>query len=199
MEITSFVCAAIIDVEMGIRKHTTWAFLIALSLVSVPLSASGTSHPLYTFVLPEGYVGWIQIIFGDPQSTQLRWKQNSYLIDVPDSGVPRTSDIRVTDASAIDTFFYRVSVSNGRTKLVPMPDDYVLPGFSHGGFGYMDTNGKGLGYSWFIFIGPPEVRAKVPMADWDKVVEEYQQTHNGNPRVELDGPLPVPGRMALPF
>jgi hypothetical protein len=41
----------------------------------------------------------------------------------------------------------------------------------------MDTGGKGHGYSWFVFIGPPQLRAKVPLADWNKVVEEYSKTH----------------------
>ncbi len=72
-----------------------------------------------------------------------------------------------------------------------------MPGFSHGGFGMMDTDGKGRGYSWFIFIGPPELRAKVPLADWDKVVEDYAKTHGGTKRVEFSGPYPVPGRMSV--
>jgi len=76
----------------------------------------------------------------------------------------------------------------------PVPTDYFLPGIDHGGFGVMDTGGKGLGYSWFIFIGPPELRAKVPLADWNKGVEDYQKTHGGKARVEFSGPYPVPGR-----
>jgi hypothetical protein len=173
------------------------AILIALSLLSLPVAAGGNSHPHYAFSLPNGYVGWIQVIFNDPRANQLLWERTSYLIDVPDSGIARTSDLRVDDSAAVDTFFYRVQLSNGQTDLVPVPNGYVLPGFAHGGFGYMNTGGKGPGYSWFLFIGPPEMRAKVPMADWHKVVKEYRRTHSGNSRVELDCPLPVPGRMAL--
>lgn len=173
----------------------TSTILIALCLFSLPVSARPDSGH-YTFILPDGYVGWIQIIFNDPRAIHLLWEHSSYRIDVPDSGIARTSDMRVEDIRAVDKFFYSVQLSNGGTKLIPIPSDDVLPGFSHGGFGYADTDGKGPGYSWFIFIGPPEVRAKVPMADWDKVVEEYQRTHNGKSRVEMNGPLPVPGRMA---
>jgi hypothetical protein len=60
-----------------------------------------------------------------------------------------------------------------------------MPSDSHGGFGVMDTGGKGLGYSWFIFIGPPSLRAKVPLADCDKVVEEYSKTHGERTRIEI--------------
>jgi hypothetical protein len=171
--------------------------LIALLLFSPPVSARGRAHPHYTFVLPDGYVGWIQVIFNDPYANPLRAEHNAVVIDLPDSGIARTSNLRVHASSEgeFDQFFYRAPAVDGRTNLIPIPNEYVLRGDSHGGFGYADTGDKGPGYSWFIFIGPPQVRANVPMADWDKVVEEYRRTHNGNSRVELLGQLPVPGRM----
>jgi len=58
-----------------------------------------------------------------------------------------------------------------------------------------DTDGKGLGSSWYLFIGPPELRAKVPEAGWNKVVEEYAKTHGRKTRIESSGPYPTPGRM----
>ena len=63
-------------------------------------------------------------------------------------------------------------------------------------FGVMDTGGKGRGYSWFIFIGPLDLRARVPLADWDKVVEEHQRTQQGNVRIEAPDPYPTAGRMS---
>lgn len=169
--------------------------LIALSLSS-PVSARTGAHTHYTFVLSEGYVGWIQIIFNDPDANELHWEQNAVFIDVPESGVARTSSLRVHGSGdgEFDQFFYRTQTVD--SKLIPIPHEYVLRGDSHGGFGYAETGCKGSGYSWFIFIGPTQVRANVPMADWDKVVEEYRQTHNGNSRVELSAPLPVPGRIS---
>jgi hypothetical protein len=74
-------------------------------------------------------------------------------------------------------------------------EEYVLPGPTHGGFTMMDTDGKGRGSSWYLFIGPPGLRAKVPDADWDKVVAEYAKTHGGKTRIESSGPYPTPGRM----
>ncbi len=152
-------------------------------------------HPHYTFILPDQYVGWIQIVFNDPQASPLPHRQDGgYEIDVPESGVPRTSHLRVHDFKRKDEFYYRSTLPNGNVDLHPVPSEYVMPDDSHGGFGVMDTGGRGSGYSWFIFIGPPDVRAKVPLADWDKVVKAHEV--NGHPtRFELPDPYPTPGRM----
>jgi uncharacterized protein DUF6843 len=164
--------------------------------VSIMQQLAWAKSPHYTFILPDRYVGWVQIIFNDPQAFPfpLR-KDRGYEIAVPESGITRTSHIRVHDARSKDEFYYRSFPSNGKSELFPVPSGYVMPGESHGGFGVMDTGGKGTGYSWFIFIGPPELRAKVPLADWDRVVEEYSKTHGGSKRVESSDPYPTPGRM----
>ena len=112
--------------------------------------------------------------------------------------MPRTSDLRYHDDRTPDEFYYRSILSNGASELHPVPPEYVLPEEGHGGFGVMDTGGKGLGYSWFLFIGPPEIRAREPLGDWRKVVEEYAKTHRGRKRVEWSGPYPTPGRLKQP-
>ena len=171
------------------------ATLLAI-VVAPPQQASGkSSHGRYTFYLPDKYVGWIQVIFNDPTASHLPWRNGGYVIEVPESGIPRTSDIRVDDDRAKDEFYYRLLSPNVPGGVRPVPAEYVLPGFSHGGFGMMDTDGKGPGDPWFIFIGPPELRSTVPFADWDKVVEDYQKTHGGKARIEWSGPYPTPGRM----
>jgi hypothetical protein len=166
-----------------------------LLFVAVAIPQALAKSPHYTFILPDKYVGWIQIVFNDPQASQLPLKDGGYEIEVRESGMPRTSDIRVHDAGRKDEFYYRSPAANGNLQLRPVPSEYVMPGDSHGGFGVMDTGGKGPGYSWFIFIGPPEVRAEVPLADWDKVVASWRKLH-GNPRVAAPDPYPTPGRMA---
>jgi hypothetical protein len=86
---------------------------------------------------------------------------------------------------------------DGNVKLNTVPSDFVLPGFTHGGFGVMDTGGKGQGYSWFIIIGPRDLRATAPLADWDKVVAEHRKAHQGNARVQAPDRYPTPGRMSI--
>ena len=141
------------------------AFMLGLSVVLLPVY--GRAKPHYTFILPDGYVGWVQVVFNDPQATHLPIQKNGgRVIEVPESGILRTSDLRVHDDEAKDEFFYR---SLGKIELRSVPTDYVIQREGHGGFGVMDTGGKGQGYSWFIFIGPPDTRARTPWADITKV------------------------------
>jgi hypothetical protein len=152
--------------------------------------------PHYTFILPDQYVGWVQVVFNDPGASPLPVrKDGGREINVPESGISRTSGLRIHDVRGKDEFYYLSVLPNGKAERRPVPSGHALPGIDHGGFGVADTAGKGPGYSWFIFIGPPEVRAKVSNADWDKVVAEFAKTHGGKTRIESSGPYPTPGRM----
>ncbi len=132
-----------------------------------PINARPKPH--YTFILPDRYVGWVQAVFGDTEASPLLLrKDGGYEIDVPETGIPRTSDILVMDFKRKDEFYYRAHLPNGKTELRLVPPEYVLPGVLHSGFSVGDTDGKGRGYSWFLFIGPPEVRARIPLADITK-------------------------------
>jgi hypothetical protein len=145
------------------------AVRLAILLVAI-YPIYGRAKPHYTFILPDGYVGWVLVIFNDPQSSPLPIRRDGgRVIEVPESGIPRTSDVRVEDDRGHDEFYYRSVLPNGASELHPMPSEYVLPGEGHSGWGVADTGGKGLGYSWFIFFGPPEIRAAIPWADITKV------------------------------
>ena len=146
---------------------------LAISLLTALIAlvpALGRPKPHYTFILPDGYVGWVQVIFNDPQASPLPIRRDGgRAIEVPESGVSRTSDIRVHDDKAYDEFYYRSILSNGASELHPMPPEFALSGEGHGGWGVMDTGGKGRGYSWFLFFGPPDLRAQTAGADITKV------------------------------
>jgi len=142
--------------------------LAILLVMIVPIHGRGKPH--YTFILPGGYVGWVQVVFNDPQALPLPIrKDGGRVIEVPESGILRTSDIRVHDDKGHDEFYYRSTLLNGASELHPMPPEFALPGEGHGGWGVMDTGGKGRGYSWFVFFGPPKIRAGIPWADITKV------------------------------
>ena len=176
------------------RRIRLASLILWLLFVAATLAAAKPPH--YTFILPNGYVGWVQIIFFDPNAPALSLRRDKgYEIEIPESGISRTSHMRVHDFKRKDEFYYRPLRSAGKAKLFPLPSEYVLPGDSHGGFGVMDTGGKGPGYSWFIFIGPPELRAKVALADYDKVVKGYQTTHGGKSYFVSSDTYPQPGRM----
>lgn len=142
-------------------------------------------------------MGWVQVIFNDPQASSLPLKNGSYEIEVPDSGIPRTSDMRVHDFNPKrkDEFLYRTFLPNGDVRLEPVPAEYVMAGDSHGGFGVMDTGGRGAGYSWFIFVGPPELRGRTPLADGDKAIASHTTPDGHFTRISAPAVYPSPGRI----
>ena len=177
----------------------TWVLLVSefknrlaicsMILLSVLFPAYGRAKPHYTFILPDQYVGWVQLVFNDPGTSPLPVRRDGGReIDVPESGIPRTSGLRVHDVKGKDEFYYLSVLPNGKAELRPVPSEYVLPGIDHGGFGVADTGGQGPGYSWFIFIGPPEIRARIPWADITKV-PGYGR------RLMAPDVYPTPGRM----
>jgi hypothetical protein len=171
--------------------------LLALLVALGPID--GRPKPHYTFILPEGYVGWVQVVFNDPEAARLPIRRDAGReIDVPESGMPRTSDLRNHDSRAQDEFYYRSVGANGKTVIHRVPPEYVIPGEGDGGFGVMDTGDRGPGYSWFLFIGPPEVRERVPLADSRKVIAAHTSSDGHFTRIMATVPYPTPGRMALP-
>ena len=172
--------------------------VLLLSLVSAIGACDKPNH--YTLVLPDSYAGWVQVIFNDPEAPPLPVRKDwGFEVDVPETGIVRTHFLFVSYVKIRDEFYYRKINADGTVKLRRIPSNYVLPGGHHGGFSVGDTGGRGPGYSWFIFIGPPELRAKDPQGDWNKVVAAHEV--NGHPtRIETTdvGPLPTPGRIPLP-
>jgi hypothetical protein len=59
-------------------------------------------------------------------------------------------------------------------------------GFTVGGAGDVQDCNPGC-TSWFFFVGPPEVRAKIPLAD--------SRREKGKGPLQAPGIYPVPGRM----
>jgi hypothetical protein len=176
------------------KKKFCFGLTVFLAFI---LPTDGRPKEHYTFVLPDKYVGWVQAIFNDINAQPLqKRKDGGYQIDVPESGMPRTSDVHVNDSRTKNEFYYRVLLPGGGTALHAVPEDYVLPGFANGGYTMMGTDGKGRGSSWYLFIGPPELRAKFADANWDEFVKAYAKTHGGKTRIESSGPYPTPGRMS---
>jgi hypothetical protein len=172
-----------------------WVLFLML-FVGLNGYASSRKQPRYIFSLPAGFVGWIQIIFNDPQATPLCIKDGGVLITVPESGIARTSNLRIHSDLAEDEFRYRSQRPDENLLTERVPAGYVLPGIDHGGFGVMDTGGKGSGYLWFIFIGPSVERKQVPFADWNEVVATQKRMH-GNAKVPAPKTYPSPGRVQL--
>jgi len=170
-------------------------------LATILLAISGCASAMaeghhYEFILPDHYIGWIQVIFQDPDAPPITNVGKSHLFTIPETGIYRTSSTRVIAAKPSDTFFYRVSTNDGSFRLKRVPSNYVVKGVNDGGFDIAGERGTGAGRGWYIFIGPPEIRSEVPFADWKTELESRIRKY-GTDETGPPNPLPIPGRMSL--
>src|SRR5215475_1545264 len=115
--------------QLLIALNIAFLHAVVLSML-LPLYAGTKPH--YTFILPDGYIGWIQVIFNDPQTPRLPVEKNGgRVLEVPESGIFRTSDLRVHDFKRKDEFYYRVLLPGGRFRLQAVPAEYILSDDSH--------------------------------------------------------------------
>lgn len=165
------------------------ALILALLLLSFQGAVNGKSWH-YRVILPANYVGWLQVIFGDTSAPALSGEKKFLQIDVGETGVVRTRNLPVWFGSR-DEFFYRPADNTRNQKLVPVPATYVINYAYEGGFAVSGTpDGSPGTASWFFFVGPPEIRDKIPMADFRK---EPGYGH----RLSAPKIYPKPGRMQL--
>jgi hypothetical protein len=68
--------------------------------------ACAAESPHYVFVLPDGYVGWIQVIFDSPRAPMVVPKHGRFVLRVDKSGVLKTSSTEYVFAGSHDEFFY---------------------------------------------------------------------------------------------
>jgi hypothetical protein len=163
------------------------AYTIAL-LVAVTALPTWAKPWHNVFVLPSGYIGWVQVAFGDLGASLPPKEKKVLRFEVGESGVVRTRMLPVWFDSR-DEFFYRIRDDRGAEKLVPVPAEYVIDYAYEGGFNVSGTpDGSPGTASWFFFIGPPSIREKVPWAD---IRKEKGFGH----RMLPPQTYPVPGRM----
>ena len=132
--------------------------------------------PHYEFVLPDGYIGWVQIIFQSPDISAPPFAINKFTIRLDDSGIYKTGMLHNYFTGSHDVFFYRRADENGKERLVPVPAEYVCAqesgldtcwskgdlrdGFTVGRITAGKPGSSKDGNSWFFFVGPSEMRKK---------------------------------------
>lgn len=176
-------------------RHRGYCALVLALGVAGASSWSKPKPDHYRFILPSGYIGWVQIVFGIPHGPALPITEDrrALLIKIDDSGVAKTGNLWVHSPRPKDEFFYQLQDPGGREKLVPVPIDYLIDdGYNtHGGFGVNGTPDNSPGYSFFFFIGPPEVRDRVPHADVRKE-PGFGKKREGPPIYPMPGRMPTP-------
>jgi len=151
---------------------------LAILLLSSAQTVFARSEPHYVFLLPDGYIGWVQVISQSKDAPAPLIEKGNLLVDLDDSGEFRTPSFHTMYVGARDEFFYKRKDATGKLVRVPVPAEYVCPEMSGLDTCYTPSEEQGAdgftvgravagksgpsreGSSWFFFIGPPELRAK---------------------------------------
>lgn len=185
-----------------ISKPARVALLAAFLAPSV---SAGAKHslPHYVFILPDGYVGWIQVIFSSPHASEPPLVNNGHVFRIDNSGVFRTSMIGSFFTGSHDQFFYSKVDAQGKEALAPIPPNYACTAYSGMDFCYdSDSLSDGFtvgranlghpndgtpGNSWFLFVGPPDLRKKYAVPVHLAPGEKYH--------IDVPDDDPTPGRI----
>jgi len=152
--------------------------LFSIIFLAIALNGHAGSKPHYVFLLPDGYIGWVQIISQAPNSARPVLEKGNLVVDLDDGGVFRTPTFHTTFVGAHDEFFYKRPNPRGEVTRVSVPANYICPEMSGLDTCYEPSEEKGAdgftvgratvgkdgpsseGNSWFFFIGPPALRSK---------------------------------------
>jgi hypothetical protein len=160
--------------------------------------------PHYAFILPDGYVGWIQVVFSSPNALEPPLVKNALVLRIDSSGVFRTSMIGTVFTGSHDEFFYSKIDANGKEILTPVPPTFVCTelsgldscydsdgnlsdGFTVGRANLGHPNDGTPGNSWFLFVGPPDLRKKYAKVIHRAPGAQYQ--------IDVPEDDPTPGRI----
>jgi hypothetical protein len=186
-----------------ISRLSKWTTPIGLLLALAP-AAWGKQYPHYAIVLPDGYTGWVQVIFATPHEARPEFSHNRYMLRIGDSGVLRTSMAHSYFAGSQDEFFYSRIDSKRRESLVPLPVEYFCGGNSgldncfissdervdalavHRATVGRASNGA-PGDSWFFFVGPYALR--------EKRSKHVHYAPGSTNKIDVPEDDPIPGRI----
>jgi hypothetical protein len=175
-------------------------------MIFVSQGAHAAKLPHYIFILPDGYTGWIQVIFDSPGSAPLVLEHDNAVLKIKDDGVIRLPIPGHVFVGSHDDFFYERTDAKGKAVRVLVPSDYVCTessgmdscynskgdlsdGFTVGRATIGKPSDGTPGNSWWLFVGPPDLRKK-----WARPI-----TRNSDPKwpYQIDVPAndPTPGRI----
>jgi len=152
--------------------------LVAAFLLIASTSAYATKLPHYVFVLPNGYTGWIQVVFEDPNGAPFEVEHDNAVLKIDDSGIIRLRGVGRMFVGSHDEFFYDVVDQHGKHSRIPVPanfvctamsgmdncyddDSKITDGFSVGRATIGKPKGTTQGSAWWLFVGPPDLRKKM--------------------------------------
>jgi len=108
-----------------------WYLTLLLSS-AISMGSPNVRHPA-RILIPDGYVGWIEIKYGVKNAPPLAFQEGKLIYEIPDQGLLETSS-RMEDGWAKDEYFYRSQDGSNR----PLP----LTGWGKGGLIWGDSVGR---------------------------------------------------------
>jgi hypothetical protein len=163
---------------------------LAITIITISLAVllatdcAYNPHVEFRFVLPENYIGWVKIDFGDPSGSVWQFNQLKTTVTIPETGVAETQMSFATIPSKRDlvSLFYQ----NG-PDLGPVPSElYSRPVQDNSLVKPFKRPKKSTRYrqagSWYFFVGPPSLRGPYP-------------SHG---KLKPDAKAPTPGRITVP-
>ena len=180
-----------------------WAAFAGLCLALAPAGWGGAA-PHYAIVLPDGYVGWVQVIFATPHEKRPEFSHDRYLLRIDDSGVLRTGMFHSYFKGGQDEFFYRRVDAKGKETLVTVPPEYYCGGNSGLDNCFISSDervdafdvGRATlgrvsdgtpGDSWFFFVGPHTLR--------EKMAKHVHYAPGTKTKIDVPEDDPIPGRI----
>ena len=97
---------------MGTYSTRRRTFVAAVSWLSIAACGFRTGNRV---LIPNGYIGWVQVIYAVPTAPPLDKENRKYLLVIPPSGVLRTSS-QFEVGYGSDEYLY-VSSTGGRVRL----------------------------------------------------------------------------------
>src|SRR6266853_4026733 len=80
-----------------------WWFSLS-TVAAISMGAPLARHPT-KFLVPKGYVGWIEVKYGEPNSPALQMNERTFICQIPDGGLLSTSS-PLKEGWAKDEYFY---------------------------------------------------------------------------------------------
>jgi hypothetical protein len=159
--------------------------IITISLAVLLATECGYNPTVeYRFVLPDNYIGWVEIDFGAPSGPDWRFSQLKTTVEIPETGVAETrSPIGLVPSKrARVVLFYQ----NGR-NVVPVPSELYSGPVQDNSLikpikGPQRSAARQDAGSWYFFVGPPSLRGPYP-------------SHG---KLKPDAKAPTPGRITVP-
>ncbi|MGG4048757.1 MULTISPECIES: DUF6843 domain-containing protein [Paenibacillus] len=137
-------------------------FVAALLTITMTANACSIRTP-NVILIPEGYVGWVQIIYSQPDGEKFEKRGGKNIIHISNNGIYEASALEPEYGTATDEYYY--VDDNGNRKKIDMEE--LIHNHTIGEGSFHDNNSSKL-YPKVekFFVGTEEEAKKVPVPEY---------------------------------